>query len=341
MSRRIVIAFMAVVMMFAASCQRRPFGDKTTGVNLLLRVNTKIVNNNDVQVPDVMRVDLYDPVTGALKYTDYLGATGGYIYPSPGSYDVIVYNVGTESTQIRNESNFKKVEAYTSDVSMFLRAQLAKFLEKRAQARAERERARAEAQGRTKGEDPQTSAPVERIVYEPDYLFVGHARGAEIPVLLDDEEQREVVLEVDAHSVVETWKVSAVNIKGMEYVQSVVAIISGQVGSRFIGTEECSDHVVSIYFEMQKNTAESTVHGTFNTFGKHPMEQAEISFDLRVTDISGEEHHYHFDVDDQFENNSDFHIVVDEPIEVEKPSGGGGFTPSVEDWEEVRTEINL
>ena len=327
MRGRSIVIMIVAALFLVCSCQRRDFAERTTGVNLILKVNTQIVNNHETPLPEVMRVDLYNPQTGAIEYTDYVGPTGGYIHPAPGDYDLVIYNIGTESTQIRNESDFNRIEAFTSEVSAFLKGQLAKFLASVAKSKAER---------------TSTKAPEEeKVVYEPDHLFVGMAHGINIPIMYENDSQREVVIEVDAHSVVETWMVSVTNVIGTEYVSKAVAIISGQVESHFIGKEEKSDKSVSIYFEMEVDKESNDLIGRFNTFGKHPLETGYLSFDVNVTDTGGNDHHFHFNVDSQFMNNPDNHIKVEEEVEVEEPQSGGGFDPSVEDWEHISTDIIL
>lgn len=326
MRTRMTAALVLTMAMLAASCQRRPFAEHTTEVNLVLNVKTDIVINDEVPMPETMRIGLYETDGGSVQYTDYISSTGGLIHPKPGTYDLVVYNIGTESTQIRNEKSHDDIEAFTSEVSSFLKSQLGKFLEKRAQAQAKAE----------------PEAKEEKIVYEPDHLFVGHLRQTEIPALLEDGEDIEIHLNVDAHSVVETWNVEIPNVDGVEYVQKAVAIISGQAGSHFIGREEDSSESVSIYFEMSVDKETGVLFGKFNTFGKHPEAQSVLSLDINLTDTGGKEHHYHFDVDSDFMDNPALEIVVEDEVKVEQPTGGGGgFVPTVNDWDEVRTEINI
>lgn len=326
MRTRMTAALVLTMAMLAASCQRRPFAEHTTEVNLALNVKTDIVINDEVPMPETMRIGLYETDGGSVQYTDYISSTGGLIHPKPGTYDLVVYNIGTESTQIRNEKSHDDIEAFTSEVSSFLKSQLGKFLEKRAQAQAKAE----------------PEAKEEKIVYEPDHLFVGHLRQTEIPALLEDGEDIEIHLNVDAHSVVETWNVDIPNVDGVEYVQKAVAIISGQAGSHFIGREEDSSESVSIYFEMSVDKETGVLFGKFNTFGKHPEAQSVLSLDINLTDTGGKEHHYHFDVDSDFMDNPALEIVVEDEVKVEQPTGGGGgFVPTVNDWDEVRTEINI
>ena len=326
MRTRMTAALVLIMAMLAASCQRRPFAEHTTEVNLVLNVKTDIVINDEVPMPETMRIGLYETDGGSVQYTDYISSTGGLIHPKPGTYDLVVYNIGTESTQIRNEKSHDDIEAFTSEVSSFLKSQLGKFLEKRAQAQAKAE----------------PEAKEEKIVYEPDHLFVGHLRQTEIPALLEDGEDIEIHLNVDAHSVVETWNVDIPNVDGVEYVQKAVAIISGQAGSHFIGREEDSSESVSIYFEMSVDKETGVLFGKFNTFGKHPEAQSVLSLDINLTDTGGKEHHYHFDVDSDFMDNPALEIVIEDEVKVEQPTGGGGgFVPTVNDWDEVRTEINI
>ena len=327
MKGRTVIVMLAAVVMSALSCQRRDFAEKVTEVNLSLNVKTHVANAGEVPAPETMRVDLYDVKTGKLKYTDYIEAEGGYIHPAPGTYDMVVYNIGTEAVQIRNESDINEIEAYTSEVSAFLKGQLAQFFADIAKIKESQERSKSPAD--------------EKVIYEPDHIFVGRADEVEIPVIYEGEE-REVVIEVDAHPEVETWKVTVANVKGLEYVQNVVAVISGQAESHFIGRGEDSGESVSIYFEKKKDMENKVLTGTFNTFGKHPTEKGILSLDINVTDTGGSDHHFHFDVDSQFQDNPDSHIVIDDPIEIEEPKvAGGGFAPSVDDWEDVNTDIDL
>ena len=339
-----ILAFLIAVAAMAVSCQRRPFVEWNTLVDLKIQVNAEIVNSPELPTIENMRLGMYHTVTGDIQHTDFVSPEGGKISPKPGEYHMIVYNFGTESTRIRNEDNYDEIEAYTSEVSAFLKSQLSNFLTKRAMEKAERERAKAEAESRngTKSE-PETSAPSdeEKIVYEPDHLFVGHAQSLEIPALMEGEETV-ITVEVDAESIVETWEIVLDNIEGLEHMRSAVAIISGQAESHFIGRREDSEGVVSIYFEMSKDEENGRIVGKFNTFGKHPGEQSVLSLDVNVTDVNGGEQHYHFDVDSDFMDNPGMDITIEEPVVIEKPKNeGGGFLPTVDDWDEVRTEINI
>ena len=335
----IIIALM--VIMLSGACQRRPFAEHRTKVALNLVVKTNIINHVQTELPRDMRVDLYDPQTGGLMYTDYVGPHGGYIHPTPGVYDMVVYSIGSESTIIRNDHNYYELEAYTNEVSSFIKSQMAQFLANRAAAAMERAAKEKSDIGNTKGPKNETDEP---IVNQPEHMFVGWYHNLNVPVIYEDDDVREIYVEVDAHTIVETWQVEVETIEGVQWINSVASLISGQRGSMHIGTNEASERVVSVYFDLSVADREDggkCLKGKFNTFGKHP-DQNNVSLDLNIKDLIGGDNTFHFDVTDQFVDNERRYILIKEKITIEEPKvEGGGFQPVVGEWDEVNTDIIL
>ena len=332
-------ALLLVCTLLAGACQRRPFSSRNTGVNLVLKINTRIVNQVDVALPANMRVGMYNPDNHSLSYADFVGPEGGYISPEPGTYDILVYNFETESTILRGEDDFLKAEAYTNEISPYLKGQIRPLLEQRRKLRQERLAASSESE--TAATDDE-----ERVVYEPDHLFVGRVKGQDIPRLLLEEGDREIVIEVEATSIVETWKIEIRGVQGAEYISSISAIISGQAASTYLYSGEDSDESVSVYFTMQTNRArtsdEGMIMGSFNTFGKKPGVESELSLDVSITDSGGNTYDLHYDITSDFQDNPERVIVIEDDISIDPPSsGGGGFDPSVEDWDNVTSDIEL
>ena len=332
-------ALLLVCTLLAGACQRRPFSSRNTGVNLVLKINTRIVNQVDVALPANMRVGMYNPDNHSLSYADFVGPEGGYISPEPGTYDILVYNFETESTILRGEDDFLKAEAYTNEISPYLKGQIRPLLEQRRKLR--QERLAASSVSETAATDDE-----ERVVYEPDHLFVGRFKGQDIPQLLLEEGDREIVIEVDATSIVETWKIEIKGVQGAEYISSISAIISGQAASTYLYSGEDSDESVSVYFTMQTNRArtsdEGMIMGSFNTFGKKPGVESELSLDVSITDSGGNTYDIHYDITSDFQDNPERVIVIEDDISIDPPSsGGGGFDPSVEDWDDVTSDIEL
>ena len=346
--RRLVCIFMTVLaVLLCGSCQRRPFAESRSKVSVVLDVNTTIINHVQSELPGNMRVDLYDPETAELVYTDYISPEGGYIHPAPGIYDMIVYSIGSESTLIHNEHNYNEIEAYTNEVSAFIKSQLAQFLAKR--AKAAKERAAKEYAAALMSGDPMTKEPPvyseEPVVNQPDHMFVGWYHNLEVPVVYEDDPIREIYVEVEAHTIVETWMVEVQTVEGSQWISSMVSLMSGQRGSVHIGPNIASEKVVSVFFEMAVEDREDggkCLKGKFNTFGKHPDYSSDLSFDLNVKDTGGGDQLFHFDVTDQFTDNEERYILIKEKVVVEEPKvQGGGFQPTVDDWDEVRTDIIL
>ena len=109
-----------MMILCMVSCERRPFSSYSSKVILNLEIDTDILHHEVKTLPTDMVVHLYDPETGKLVYTDYVGPKGGEIHPLPGEYDMVVYNFGTESTIVQNDKHFHEIEAYTNEVSSFL-----------------------------------------------------------------------------------------------------------------------------------------------------------------------------------------------------------------------------
>ena len=345
MRRLVYLAFVMLLAVLASSCQRRGFSEHTSPVNLKIKIVTDMQFPESATIPDMVRVDLFNPQTGRVEYTDYLPATGGYIYPRPGTYNMLVYNIGTESTIVRNENDLEMVEAYTNEVSAYLKNQLKSFLETRFQMREEKAAAAGSSDEGTDSKGIPTKDPIlegnERIVNEPDYLWVSRMDNVDIPALALDED-RDITLYVEAGPVVETWEMIVKPVEGLQWVSNVKALITGQVESTYIGKVEDSKEVVTIYFEMEKDVEGKRLVGKFNTFGKNPLYLSFLSLDINIIDNLGNEHHYHFDVTEDFFDNPEFVIDVENPIVIEEPKiEGGGFSPSVSDWEDVITNIEL
>ena len=310
-----------MTVLLSGACQRRPFAENRSRVVIVLNINTDIINHTQEELPENMRVDLYNPETSELVFTDYVGPTGGVIHPAPGVYDMIIYSIGTESTQVQNESNYKTIEAFTSEVSGYLRSQMAEFL--------------------TKDSD---SYAGDLAVNQPDHIFVGWYDGLDIPVTYEDEPVIVVTVDVEAHTLVETWQVEICNVEGTENVSEVTALVSGQEGSVHIGPNTSTDRIVSVFFDMKVETGDNgrkVIKGKYNSFGQHPDRKHETIIDISVKNRGGGQQIFHFDVTDQMKDNPKQYILIQDPIKIEETGGGGGFQPVVDEWDDIHTDIIL
>ncbi len=164
MTRRIVYLLFAVAVLAICGCKRRPLVDMENMHYVRVYLDEELLNVTTgfydesrrkpaYKRPDIMRVALFDPITGTVASERYLRGRGrdergsycdGYIFAAPGDYRLLTYNFGTESTLLRRENDYAGVEAYTNEIATHLYNLLP---------------------SRADGSDG------ERIVYMPDHLF--------------------------------------------------------------------------------------------------------------------------------------------------------------------------
>ena len=96
---------------------------------------------------------------------------------------------------------------------------------------------------------------------------------------------------------------------------------------------------------MTPDVQNQRLYTIFNTFGKLPGEENKIFLDITVTDSGGGQYRYVYDVTDQFDDpdNIDNQLIIDgEIIDIPKAEhGGGGFQPSVDEWEREDIDVPL
>ena len=142
-----------------------------------------------------------------------------------------------------------------------------------------------------------------------------------------------------------------IRVKGAQWISSATGLLTGMAGSATLhdGNPILEDPV-TIYFEMQRGdveqgTDEAYIYTTFHTFGKLPDQdnKLQLTFDVRTTD--GRALTVTIDITDEFSKPDaiehqwlllDTVLTIPEP---EGPSGGDGFVPEVDDWEDIETDI--
>ena len=292
------------------------------------------------KTPEALRVTLSDPTTGEVVVEDYLHEGGtdergnyihGYLQARPGTYNLLAYNFDTESTHVKYQNDYEQMEVYTNPVSDELRNRL--------QTVRSVESSRAEV-----------------VRYEPDHFFVTTIDDVTLETVAGTdtiwaEKQEHPV----AETVVKTYYMQ-VNVKGVEYVRSAAALITGMAGSvKLHNRQMVSDDPSTIYFSMQngravsKGTNEMTTvgYGTFNTFGKLPDVEGyiEITFEFHTTDNRVQTEIIR--VTDMFETEQVKEkqwIIIDKVIEIVPPEGeetGGGMSPGISQWEQIEGSITI
>lgn len=335
-------AALTLLALATSQCERRPLVDAGNTHYVRVYVDEQIKNvttgfydpslkRPDYATPEVLRVALYDQTSGHIAAERYLrnrrvDARGvyydGYIIAQPGDYRLITYNFGTETTIIDQSHLFHGAAAYTNEISSMLLQSLS--------VRADN--------------DPQ------RIVYGPDHLLVDTHPNLQI----DPREQIDTLYNesgdhFSARSIVLSYYLQ-IRVKGAQWISSAVGLISGMAGSALLNSGEARDEEpVTVYFEMERGGMDSNepfIYTTFHTFGKLPDQtnNLSITFDVRTTD--GRALTTTLDITDKFsEPDAVEHqwLLLDQVLNIpepEEPEGSGdGFTPEVDDWQDIETDI--
>ena len=333
-------------------CEHRPLIELTDSHYIRIYLDEHIRNVSygfydethkkpEYKTPQSMRVTLSDPETGKVYGENYLHEGGtdergnyihGYINARPGTYNLLAYNFDTESTHVKYQDDYERMEVYTNPVSDELRSRL--------QTVRSVESSRAEV-----------------VRYEPDHFFVTTIDGVTLETVPEGRDtiwagNREHPV---AETVVKTYYMQ-VNVKGVEHVRSAVALITGMAGSVTLHNRSMvSENPSTIYFNLQNGRAASkggegltTIgYGTFNTFGKLPEVEGyiEITFEFHTTDNKVQTETIR--VTDMFETEQVKEkqwIIIDKVIEIVPPEGaetGGGMSPGVSQWEQIEGSIKI
>ena len=344
--------FIAALAVMAGACDFRPLVEPGNTHYVRVYLDEHILNTTEgfynpehakpeYKRPEIMRVTLGDRSTGRVVAERYLRNHGddarghyydGYIICEPGEWSLLAWNFDTEATQVSDPSDQHLAKAYTNRIASHLMAGIASRLSKN--------------NGGTKTDE--TSTP-EKIVYEPDHLFVARDRNVSIPYSTAIDTLRTPDGEYfTASTIVEAWYIQ-VNVKGLEYVSSAIGLITGLAGSKtlFDAEPDCEDPVTD-YFEMNagkvpEGSDTGVLYTTFYTFGKIPGIESgfEVTFDFQTN--YGKPYSATFDITDEFKTeNAMKHrwIILDKTIEIPKGStGGGGFSPGVDDWGDINTDL--
>ena len=324
--RRSVILLLCVLAGFLfASCKREPLYDRESGVylktNVILGPSTVLTGNVDIdgdpvlsakvngKMPDRLRVLFYDVNTHEYVTEEFLPPQGGFVNVPAGTYDILVYGLGTEVTRVSGSETRAGTYAVTSYVGTKVKV-------------------------RTKagpGIEGQTEFPV---IYEPDHVFVGRASNVVVPVRseLDDT----IVIEMDLSTLLDTYTLEVLNVFNAEAIQSMTVYITGHAPSRYLWDKRFPKSPSAIMFEAMPDVEDGCIRTAFNTFGKFPEESNEVFLNVQITDVEGGRFQWVYDVTDQFDNpdNTGHRIVITDVMEI--PDGGtGGFAPDVNDWDPV------
>lgn len=356
MKRFLLLSVMAIL---AVACEFRPLEDPGNVSYIRIYISDAFLNvttgfyNKEFEhptyaEPDIMRVGLFDPDTGNLVAERYLRNKGtdehgkyfdGHIIVNPGVYNLIAYNFGTESTIIGGEYNCYEINAFTNEIAHSLKSKL---------------------KSRSKA-DPETKAE-ESIRYDADPLLAVNIEGLNVKPHTGIDTLRNPTTGkpwFDANSLAKFYYLQ-VGINNAQYIASSACLLSGMARSTHILEPDFEkSEETTLYFEMHPGsypdgykpgvTDYHCIYTTFGTFGRLPGADNKLSASFEFVTTYGKQVDTTFNIALEFlkEDAIDRQwLLLDCEINIPPPEpgpnpGGGGFTPSVGDWGDVNTDINL
>ena len=325
-------------LLLLCSCQFRPLEEMQfqtdiqvdVDINAVLNVTCDIYNEHIPQPSiesEVFRVLFFDTkkdklVGDSFIYDSFVDSeTGrkvvrGNVSIMPGDYRIMIYTFGTESTLIENYDSWEKSLAYTSALS-------------------ENELMSLSLKG----------VGDEAIHYQPDHLLVASNEHETIPY-----HSGVYTISAAAKSIVESYYLQ-VKVLGLQYVSSARAVLSSMAPSVNMSSQSPNyESPVSLYIDLlkSKDGEDDVVCNVFNTFGRIPGSENELKVTFDIKTVDGRTLTKEYEISDLFESDlcKEHHwLLIDDVIEIPKPpdtpGGGGGFDPTVGDWENEEHEIEI
>lgn len=315
--KKIVSIMAAVVLAATTSCRHKELCyDHTHTVDV--QVVFDWTNAPDA-APASMSLYLF-PLTGgnALRY-DFTDREGGTIRVPVGRYDALCLNSDTENVTYRNTELRTTFEVTTPTSSLL--SGLGSL------------GVRSEDAPRADGTQD------ERIALAPDRLWSDHAEHIEL-------KQTTVTQTITLYPQVSvsTCTVEIRNARNLKYVSGISGSLSSLAGGLLAGKAEMTDERVTIPFEAAVSDDKTVVTGGLLTFGHCPSVQNTHSLVIYAVLADESKWYYTYDVTDQIHTAPDqrnIHIVLD-GLPLPKPIvNGGGFQPTVDDWQQVEIDIDM
>lgn len=327
--------FLLIAVFALAACRHK---DLNTEYTIKTRIN---IGFDWREAPDAdpegMCVFFYpvnNPDLPVRRY-DFRGRDGGEIEIPIGEYRLVCYNNDTERSQFRGHNQFYDHEAYTNPTSIF-----------------------ANLLGASGGRAPVATGTEGEIVYDnPDMIWgcatvdmnvttrgveysdptrkrSGPFRGGEVIG------PRDIVL--FPHEQVCRYSYEILDVKNLKNVSKMCASLSGMSPTmKVVGEENSSTN--AIIPAPATASGPTTIRGDFLTFGDEFDARDGHKLVLYVWYSTGDKFYYTFDVGQQIHDAPDkrrVHIIL-RGLEFPQPINpeGGGFSPTVDGWDEHEEDL--
>lgn len=269
--------------------------------------------------PKSMSCYLFPTDGGEVLRYEFTDRNGGAIRVPAGRYDALCLNSDTENISYRNTETKNGFEVTTRTTALL--SDLA-------------------ALGvRSSGAPRAAGTESERVVLSPDMLWSDHAEGIELKAT---SATQTVTLYPEVS--VSRYTVEIHNAENLKYVSGISGSISSLAGGLLAGKAETTEECVTIPFDATFSPEQHLITGQLFAFGHCPSVRNRHRLTVYAVLADQSRWYYTYDVTDQIHsapNQRDVHIVLD-GLPLPKPIvNGGGFQPTVEEWQEVPIDIEM
>lgn len=269
--------------------------------------------------PESMSLYLFPLSGGEVLRYEFTDCAGGTIRVPVGHYDALCLNSDTENINYRNTERRETFEVTTRTTTLL--SSLASL------------GVRSDGAPRADGSED------ERIALTPDMLWSDHAEGIELKRIVEVQ-----TITLYPKESVCTYTVEIRNAKNLKYVSGISGSLSSLAGGFLAGNAEMTEERVTIPFNVAISADDAVVRGGLLTFGHCPSTQNTHQLTIYAVLADESKWYYTYDVTDQIHsapNQRKIHIVLD-GLPLPKPIvNGGGFQPSVDDWQPVKIDIGM
>ncbi len=273
--------------------------------------------------PASMSLYLFPKEEGEVLRYEFTDRNGGTISVPVGSYDALCLNSDTEGIVYRNTERYGTFELSTQTADLLPSSLTSLGVSSDNAPRAE-------------------GTEEERVARTSDRLWTGTKEDI---VLTESERESELTLRPVVSF--RTCRVEITGIENMKYVLGMSATLSTMSGGIVPGSAELSDESVTHPFELHAGADETGVEGEFLFFHHCPGAQTRHTLIVYAILSDGSQYAYTFDADEvtsQLHEDPEAYEVLlslgglqlPEPI-----NNGGGFQPSVDEWNEENIDIEM
>lgn len=329
-----LLSFALITLLVLTACQRRDLLISTNVADLQLVVHDTL-GVGKVPSGELYEVRIYGADDGIYRSSSYVSPGGGEINLPADKYNMIVHRFDNPTIVIDGAGDYNTLHAYTNNASGNAKRYFNSIVE------AVITKAPV-ISGEASSDDLKEFTDSD-VAWEPDWFFVSTHSALDVPIRSEDAPL--IVLKEDAWPEVFPCRLTVRGVTGKVHISAVTAYLTGISRGVYLASGESDGDAVATNFNLHVGDDGEPMLGSFRIFSFVPGVK-NILF-LTITDTAGGTYVTTFDVTEQCKNSKkgldvviNVEIVLD--FDVPKPEeAGGGFMPSVEDWNEIIYKIEL